>query len=332
MGLIMFNILAILFLIIVNLSSHYLYAEGYENNCNNIEKLYNKLHGDNNNENIKLTSDYMGSHTLNQRYAIQRQFSSGAGGASVYWVKDKYDNNKDKVLKIFKPETFSKPFTENNEAREIYLTCLLHQLNNNYFPIFYDFGYTNVDDPRKASDDKKHLFFVMEFIPGQSLAEHAQERGAFIKDATKVINALKDVIKALHRAHSTLGFFHNDLHPGNIMIHRDSNKAKIIDFGLATAKMFYDTDGIDENAAISINIAPKRNYSLVLLNFIKDVRRSSVYILTAMNKAKDIAKSHPHGDDLQFINMMIYGLKNSVGLGKGYQNLKYCHDYASCLE
>src|SRR5580698_6552512 len=85
----------------------------YEN-CNDIKSLYDELKNPAS-ANNKFLQD---TNMLKQHFNLKKQFSSGAGGASVYWVEDKNDNNKNKVLKIFKAGDFNKkPFAENNELK-----------------------------------------------------------------------------------------------------------------------------------------------------------------------------------------------------------------------
>ena len=70
-------------------------------------------------------------------------------------------------------------------------------------------------------------FLVMEYLEGQTLAEHLR-RGPFPVDRT-IQHALQ-IADALHQAHRA-GIVHRDLKPGNIML--TSSGIKLLDFGLA---------------------------------------------------------------------------------------------------
>ncbi len=70
-------------------------------------------------------------------------------------------------------------------------------------------------------------FLVMEYLEGQTLAEHLR-RGPFAVDRT-IQHALQ-IADALHQAHRA-GIVHRDLKPGNIML--TSSGIKLLDFGLA---------------------------------------------------------------------------------------------------
>lgn len=109
-----------------------------------------------------------------------------------------------------------------------------------------------------------------------------------------------------------------------ILIKTDAPKVKIIDFGLATSREFYAADKINSSAALSLTLPPSRNYSLVLLKFISNFRSLLTGPLV-ISKAGDLAKQYPAGDDIQFINMMIYSFRNYY-----YSFNDYCRDYQSC--
>lgn len=71
------------------------------------------------------------------------------------------------------------------------------------------------------------LYFVMEFMVGGTLAEHAPEA----LPATRCAQLLRDLAGAVHYAHER-GIVHRDLKPGNILLTEDAS-AKISDFGVA---------------------------------------------------------------------------------------------------
>ena len=70
-------------------------------------------------------------------------------------------------------------------------------------------------------------FLVMEYLEGQTLAEHLR-KGAFPVDRT--IRYALQIADALDQAHRA-GIVHRDLKPGNIML--TSSGIKLLDFGLA---------------------------------------------------------------------------------------------------
>jgi serine/threonine protein kinase len=81
-----------------------------------------------------------------------------------------------------------------------------------------------------GSTDLGELFFVMELVRGESLAD-VLTRGPLSRQDT--IPVVKQILSALHHAHQ-FGIVHRDLKPDNVMLDRSSGRtvAKLIDFGL----------------------------------------------------------------------------------------------------
>jgi serine/threonine protein kinase/formylglycine-generating enzyme required for sulfatase activity/DNA-directed RNA polymerase subunit RPC12/RpoP len=77
----------------------------------------------------------------------------------------------------------------------------------------------------------RDMFFVaMEFVDGWPLSQLIAEQGVFPVD--RALKVLKDVLAAVGYAHEN-GVVHRDLKPANILIERERQRAKLIDFGLA---------------------------------------------------------------------------------------------------
>lgn len=77
------------------------------------------------------------------------------------------------------------------------------------------------------------LWFAMEFVPGQSITQFADQRRLSLTDR---IRLLIDVCSAVEHAHQK-GIIHRDLKPSNILVVADGNRwqLKVIDFGIARA-------------------------------------------------------------------------------------------------
>jgi len=73
-------------------------------------------------------------------------------------------------------------------------------------------------------------YIIMQFVEGRSLKNILHETSPL--DIDRVMNISKDILHAIARIHEA-GIVHRDLKPANIMIEKESNRAIIIDFGLA---------------------------------------------------------------------------------------------------
>jgi serine/threonine protein kinase/Tol biopolymer transport system component len=71
-------------------------------------------------------------------------------------------------------------------------------------------------------------FLVMEFVPGQTLADCIPRKGMRLGDALRYGIQIADALAAAHAA----GIVHRDLKPGNVMVRSDGT-VKLLDFGLA---------------------------------------------------------------------------------------------------
>ena len=88
-------------------------------------------------------------------------------------------------------------------------------------------GIVAVHDFGETEDGQ--LFFVMEFIDGQDLAEVIAQRGALPVD--EAIRIFRAVAEALVYAHGA-GVVHRDVKPANVLI-KANGEVKVADFGLA---------------------------------------------------------------------------------------------------
>ena len=71
---------------------------------------------------------------------------------------------------------------------------------------------------------------VMEFVPGQTLADMIIGRALPLPDALAIARQIADALEAAHEQ----GIIHRDLKPANIKV-RDDGTVKLLDFGLAKA-------------------------------------------------------------------------------------------------
>jgi eukaryotic-like serine/threonine-protein kinase len=80
----------------------------------------------------------------------------------------------------------------------------------------------------EVGESEDEAFIAMQFVPGQSLDELIERGPANLQLVLSVGIQIADGLQAAH----TLGIFHRDLKPQNVML-TDGGLAKILDFGLA---------------------------------------------------------------------------------------------------
>jgi serine/threonine-protein kinase len=154
------------------------------------------------------------AEALADRYAIKRLIGRGGMGV-VYLARDK---RLDRLVAI---KTLPPHLSRDAALRERFLRetrtagAMAHA---NIVPIH---GADEVDG---------HVFFVMSYIKGESLAARVRAQGRLAPDATR--RYLRDVAAALEHAHLR-GIVHRDIKAENILIEEDSDRALVTDFGIA---------------------------------------------------------------------------------------------------
>ena len=88
-----------------------------------------------------------------------------------------------------------------------------------------------VYDGGKSENDRP--FFVMEFVPGESITKYCDAKQLTVKERVRVFI---DVCRAIEHAHQK-GIIHRDIKPSNVLVReQDGNPVpKVIDFGVAKA-------------------------------------------------------------------------------------------------
>jgi eukaryotic-like serine/threonine-protein kinase len=92
-------------------------------------------------------------------------------------------------------------------------------------------NHPNVVSVFDTGDDGQAHYIVMEYVPGQTLADVLKREGPLEPDRASRI--AEDVATALQAAHER-GLVHRDVKPGNVMIDPEG-RTKVMDFGIARA-------------------------------------------------------------------------------------------------
>jgi eukaryotic-like serine/threonine-protein kinase len=83
-----------------------------------------------------------------------------------------------------------------------------------------------------AGEAEGLLYFVMEFVPGESLRDRLTRVGQLSE--AEAVPILRDIALALDYAHAQ-GLVHRDVKPENVLLDRDTGRAMLTDFGVARA-------------------------------------------------------------------------------------------------
>src|SRR5687767_8260502 len=151
---------------------------------------------------------------LGAQYEIDRELGSGAMG-SVMLAHDR-TLERPVAVKIINPElaatsTFRQRFLQ--EARTI--ARLRHG---------------NIVGVHAAGEAGGVLYYVMEFVAGESLRDLLDRDGALpVPRAVAILRELADALGYAHRA----GVIHRDIKPENILIDGATGHARLTDFGIA---------------------------------------------------------------------------------------------------
>ncbi len=89
--------------------------------------------------------------------------------------------------------------------------------------------------------DGERVFLVMEYVPGRTLRQVLDARGALTpRAALDFIEPVLDALAAAHRA----GLIHRDIKPENVIL-RDDGMVKVADFGLARSVSSHTATSVD---------------------------------------------------------------------------------------
>jgi serine/threonine-protein kinase len=149
---------------------------------------------------------------LGAEYLIQREL--GGGGMSRVFLARETALARDVVIKVLPPDLAASVSAE-RFRREIMLAAALN--HPNIVPVL------------RSGEIAGLPYFLMPFIPGESLRVRLNRGPLSLREATSV---LKDVARALAYAHER-GIIHRDVKPDNILLAGEA--ATVTDFGVAKA-------------------------------------------------------------------------------------------------
>jgi serine/threonine-protein kinase len=151
------------------------------------------------------------------QYRLRRRL--GAGGMGEVYLAEHQLLKRPCAVKLIQSAGATDPRAQERFEREVRLTATLSHPNT---VEIYDYG--------RAEDGT--YYYVMEYLPGLSLAELVERYGPLPPE--RAVYLLRQVCGALREAHAA-GLIHRDLKPSNIFAARRGGMddvAKLLDFGL----------------------------------------------------------------------------------------------------
>ncbi len=151
------------------------------------------------------------------QYRLRRRL--GAGGMGEVYLAEHQLLKRPCAVKLIRAGDSTDPRAQERFEREVRLTATLSHPNT---VEIYDYG--------RAEDGT--YYYVMEYLPGLSLAELVERYGPLPPERATYL--LRQVCAALAEAHAA-GLLHRDLKPSNIIAARRGGMddvAKLLDFGL----------------------------------------------------------------------------------------------------
>src|SRR5690349_3495501 len=167
------------------------------------------------------------ARALAGRYSLIRELGQG-GMATVYLGTDQKLGRR-VAIKVLAPATRAYLGSDRFQ-REVLLAAQLS--HPNIVPLF------------EADEADGLLYYVMEYVEGESLQDRISRKGPLPVDES--VRLATEVGDALQYAHET-GVIHRDIKPGNILLSR--GHAVVSDFGIA--KVMAESGGTTDRSSIT---------------------------------------------------------------------------------
>jgi serine/threonine protein kinase len=151
------------------------------------------------------------------QYRLGRRI--GSGGMGDVYLAEHQLLKRPCAVKLIRPDELLKAGTIKRFEREVRINATLSHPN---IVEIFDYGRT----------EDGVYYYVMEYLPGLSLAELVSRHGPLPPE--RAVHLLRQVCLALHEAHDS-GVIHRDIKPSNIFAARRGGRddvAKLLDFGL----------------------------------------------------------------------------------------------------
>jgi len=150
------------------------------------------------------------------QYRIERML--GQGGMGTVFLAEDLTLDRLVAIKVISPEVGTSPEIRQRFAQEAKTVARLRQ--------------PNIVAVYSAGEAGGLLYFVMEYVPGESLRDRMTREKRIPVD--EAVGILRDLALALDYAHGA-SVIHRDVKPENVLLDRESGRAMLTDFGVARA-------------------------------------------------------------------------------------------------
>ncbi|BAZ68509.1 serine/threonine protein kinase [Fischerella sp. NIES-4106] len=200
------------------------------------------------------------NHQLkNGRYVINNIL--GIGGFGIAYLAEDGELKRSVVIKTLNERVQREPNFEKFKQDFKKEAQRLSRCHHDNVVLIYD-----------MFDEGQLPCIVMQYITGETLA-HRLERGVVIEE-NEALDYIHQIGAALEIVHQQ-SLVHRDVKPGNIMIQDGTNRAMLIDFGIA--REFHLKEIIIQTIFVSASYAPPEQY----LENVKKGPYTDIYALAA---------------------------------------------------
>nr|WP_315848206.1 HDOD domain-containing protein [uncultured Rhodoferax sp.] len=147
------------------------------------------------------------------RFELRRVL--GQGGQSTVWLAFDPRMEREVAIKVMRPAAGSDDQAVSQWLQEARNASRV--THPNIVPVY------------EADVHGRQPYLVFEYIPGNTLDQHLQQRGAL--PAAEAVALMMDVLDAVAVAHAA-GVVHRDLKPSNVVVD-SAGRARVMDFGIA---------------------------------------------------------------------------------------------------
>src|SRR5438045_6387142 len=147
-------------------------------------------------------------------YSLQRGL--GRGGMGVVYLARDVQLDRDVAIKVLPSHLARTAASRERFLREARMAAGL--------------SHPNIVPIHRVGEAGGFVFFVMSYVPGQTLGERLRSRGPLSPSDT--MRVLREVAWALAYAHGR-GIVHRDVKPDNILLEEGTARALVTDFGVA---------------------------------------------------------------------------------------------------